>query len=428
MGAPLPTEAPLIWTSGRLAEREVQIASLDLRYFAERLGEAAKDVSRASVEPYPERPPAPVRQEPRAVRDPEGAGAAGTGPADRFARNRATTAELLDVRSLPARVGFVHAARFSRDGATLATAGVDRLIRLWDVSQHDPTEICTLAGHADEVGSVAFSPDGLRLASGGFRHDCSVRFWDLETRQQLAVLKPGAQDPQRSSLWVYSLAFSRDGRRLAVPADPHAGADGLLEMVKIWDLHGSGPTETATLAHPGWGVSSLDFSPDGARLACAQGEAHLPPTESGIVLWDLTAEPPQRTAELHGVEFEIHVSFAPDGRMLAAGGRGGTIFLWDVSAAQPVEQSHLRGHGGDLVALAYHPSGKELFAAHLDGRLALWDVASGRELGRWSQPLELCDATLSADGERVAMCGSKGREGVVSVARLLITRESTSAQ
>jgi hypothetical protein len=64
MGAPLPPEAQLVWASGRLGERDVQIASLDLGYFAERLGESAKEVTRVSVEPYPEREPAPVREEP----------------------------------------------------------------------------------------------------------------------------------------------------------------------------------------------------------------------------------------------------------------------------------------------------------------------------------------------------------------------------
>ena len=64
------------------------------------------------------------------------------------------------------------------DGATLASAGKDDTVRLWDVATGQPLGD-PLTGHIDEVRDVAFSPDGATLASGGV--DGSVRLWDSPT-------------------------------------------------------------------------------------------------------------------------------------------------------------------------------------------------------------------------------------------------------
>jgi WD40 repeat protein len=62
---------------------------------------------------------------------------------------------------------------FSPDGRTLASAGTDRTVRLWDPVTGQPT--ATLFGHTEIVFSVAFSPDGHTLATGSM--DGTVRLW-----------------------------------------------------------------------------------------------------------------------------------------------------------------------------------------------------------------------------------------------------------
>jgi hypothetical protein len=109
----------------------------------------------------------------------------------------------------------VAAVAFSPDGKTLASAGSDRTIKLWDAQSGQ--ERHTLKGHTDEVSSVVFSPDGKTLASGG--RDKTIRLWDAASGQERATLKGHASV-------VYSVAFSPDGKTLA-----SGSADGTIKSL-----------------------------------------------------------------------------------------------------------------------------------------------------------------------------------------------------
>jgi WD40 repeat protein len=87
----------------------------------------------------------------------------------------------------------------------LATGGDDRQIALWGVDSSMP-RLARLLGHTDMVTALAFSPDGTRLASAG--QDLTVRFWDVERREQLGEPVQLARNP--------ALAFVPGSSRLAV--------------------------------------------------------------------------------------------------------------------------------------------------------------------------------------------------------------------
>src|SRR5262249_54031480 len=101
--------------------------------------------------------------------------------------------------------GPVQAVAVNRDGILLASAGQDKLVRLWDVARGELRR--SLPGHADPVGAVAFSPDGDLLASA----DADViRLWNVDNFKEVHVFKAPVKGDHAAAL-----AFSREGQYLA---------------------------------------------------------------------------------------------------------------------------------------------------------------------------------------------------------------------
>jgi WD40 repeat protein len=273
----------------------------------------------------------------------------------------------------------VMALAFAPDGKEIATAGrTPPVVRLWDASSG--RELATLAGHANLVISLAYTPDGTRLVSGSW--DRTVRVWDRAGRRTLRVLRTNAHR-------VESLAVAPDNRTLAA----HSAAG-----VQLWDLTSGQPLHS--LKHPG-SFPRVAIAPQGGLLAVA----HSGPQRHEIQLWDLKLRRP--LTSLRGHTGMIHaVAVAPDGLTLASASTDGTVRLWDLTDRQPVAEA---GHIGPVWATAYSPDGALLATGGADGTVRLWDAATGQPrqtLGTHGG--EVRSLAFSPDGQTLASGDTRG--------------------
>jgi WD40 repeat protein len=260
--------------------------------------------------------------------------------------------------------GFVFHAVFSPDGSLLASGGWNEEVRLWDARTGALLSLVTRPTSALRTPDiVAFSPDGLTLVVEGSawdiptllsepgnpeaarRNDRAAQYagdgWTRLATGVRRVSHAGGQLNALSRDGAVAAAFAfkgplmisdPDGKlRLTIEgiAEPRRtvalDARGLLaatadsnKIIKIWDLR-TGSMIRQLEPQP-LHVYSMDFSPDGTRLASAGDD-------STIVIWETDTW--SRLAELRGhTQYVSSVSFSPDGSRLASASGDGTIRIW----------------------------------------------------------------------------------------------------
>jgi WD40 repeat protein len=266
--------------------------------------------------------------------------------------------------------GRVHHVASTLDGKTLASASVDKTIKLWDVVACK--ELATLNGHTSEVCSLAFSPDSKTLASADYQ-DKTVTLWEVPTGTELATFQA---DTDR-------IAFSPDGKILASTND---------DRVTLWDVAAS--KEQAILVGHTGGVNCVAFSPDGKTLASGS-------CDNTITLWDIATGKEGRTLKGHSTYVRC-VAFSPDGKTLASGDFAMVVKLWDVGTGKErVSLHHDHDRDDSVWEVAFSPDGTTLASLRYCDTLKLWHVASGKS--RW------LFGTFGAEGVRSVLFTPEGK-------------------
>ncbi len=209
---------------------------------------------------------------------------------------------------------IIYAVAVSDDGKKLATAGYDRVIQVYDLTEDGAaTLVHTLRDHSDTIYALAFQPGGLLLASAA--GDRAVKVWDVRTGTRLYTLG-------ESTDWLYALAWNPDGRHLAA-----AGVD---RSVRVWSAGRDGGRLVRSAFAHSRPVSRLGFSGDGKALFTAG--------EDGVVkAWDAAKLTETR---VFPAQPDVVLGFAVrgDGKQLALGLFNGTALLVDAVTGQPTAQ------------------------------------------------------------------------------------------
>jgi WD40 repeat protein len=310
-----------------------------------------------------------------------------------------------------------HAA-LAPDGRTLATAGEDGRLLLWDL----PTRrlLAAFSGDAEGDGApsalhaVAFSPQGRWIASGGAGGEVVV--WNRRARHEVRRLAVAGS--------VQSLGFSPDGGRL-LAGRRQSGREWSLAWAtegwsELWNVDGLLPLGGVTFLDRGRGVLLRDGSrllevEDGPRsapylpaecsgsaFAVAPG-GHLVASIDGQAFVRFCSPSQQRVLAQHRAHRDHGraVAFSPDGMLLASG--ADDIVLWDAHRLEPLRRL---AYPAIVWSLLFTPTGEHLVSTHGDGAVLLWAVADGRLEARLGGHVGSVHAVVfSPDGRRLASAG-----------------------
>lgn len=269
---------------------------------------------------------------------------------------------------LSGHTGIVGAVAFHPNGQLIASAGEsDKSIRVWDVEKREP--VAVLTGHQVAPRSVAFSAAGQLFSSGA---DTTIRSWDIDMQQQQSVL-------EKHSRYVSTFAISPDGQLLVSGAEDKEGGGELF----VWDLTtGQVRTElrrtasnliTALFGTKAEEIWSVAISPDGKLLASGGGKTG----RGELLLWNLAEGTVEAKLEGHADRVRC-VAFSPDGTRLASCDRNGRVCVTDLETEQPV--TSFSAHGDMAFCVRYSPDGRLLATCGNDWLVRIWDARTFAEL------------------------------------------------
>ena len=262
----------------------------------------------------------------------------------------------------------------------LASAGEDRVIKLWDLQDNSVT---TLGRHNDAVNAIDFSPDGQMLASVGDDYKCYL--WDVSSQRTVVTLEH-INDSGKSQ--IKDVSFSGDDRFFAT-----AGRG-----VKLWDAVSW--QELATFQSKQW-FFSVAFSNDGQLLAAGDesGNVRVWNVETRRVVVEMKIDP-------MGV---YSVAFSPDDTILASAGHEGEIKLLSVMDWEMI--GTIRNFG-TVFDLDFTPDGQTLASTGYK-RISLWSVENGENIVSFTEHTGwVRSIAFSLDGSTVV---SGGDDGLVRV-------------
>ncbi|XP_062408906.1 autophagy-related protein 16-1 isoform X2 [Sardina pilchardus] len=282
--------------------------------------------------------------------------------------------------------GEVNAVRFSPGSRLLATGGMDRRVKLWEVvsgrceqkgaltgSNAGITSIefdsagsyllaasndfasriwtvddfrlrHTLTGHSGKVLAARFLLDNARIVSGSY--DRTLKLWDLRSKVCMKTVFAGSScnDIVCTEQCVMSGHFDK--------------------KVRFWDIRAESIVRELELLGR---VTSLDLNPDRTELlTCSRDDL--------VKIIDLRTNAVRQTFTAQGFKCGsdwTRVTFSPDGSYVAAGSAEGTLFVWNVLTGK-LDRTLDKGHSSAVNSVSWSPSGTFVVSVEKGSKAVLW--------------------------------------------------------
>lgn len=247
------------------------------------------------------------------------------------------------------------------------------------IDSSNQSMIHNFLGHNCSVNSLSWSSDGQRIASAS--SDGSLRIWDTTTGASLNVIETESFYGRLDTRWRVSSN--------TIASIAQAGSS----RVQIIDWPSGNILQRFAEQ-----ASSLSWSPDGSQLAVGQ-------YDDVVTIWDVDNGDLLRTLYGHTSDV-LTVAWSQDGTFIASGGADNTVRIWNAQTGDMIYT--FSGHTGYVNALDWHPDSQTIASTSYDGTIRLWNALDGSALDEISvSSSEWINAVAwSPDGNRIAFGGS----------------------
>lgn len=277
-------------------------------------------------------------------------------------RDLSDTSGLGFQQSLQQHQNTVRCLAFSSDGVLLASASEDHLCKIWNLRKNQ--EQAVLVGHTARVNSVAFSVGGELVATAS--DDQTLRLWNTRTGELLRIIRPDIGP-------LLSVAFSPNGNQIAISSN----------AVVIYEL--SDRTFRRSLPGHTYGVNSVAFHPKASILASIGGDSRL-------IFWEPDTGKRLLALRAHNKKNPVNIAFSSNGRWLSSGHvsfynsqvLNHDVRIWDMTGDKAAPR-FLCSHSTDVLSLAFSRASTELATFSSTRMVRLWDTETGELAKSWHE-------------------------------------------
>ncbi len=251
-------------------------------------------------------------------------------------------------------------------GEALAVGMSSGHLVYWEPGEQQPR--WTIRAHRTGIQDLSFEPTGQRLAS---RSQVHVRLWSME----------GTEVPMRKPFKEHGLTVAWSSLGLLAADTPQGD-------VLVWKAETEQTVEVAPpRSYPLW-IYCMAWSPDGRRLACGGGE-----DEGTLHLWSLDADNlASGTVGRMALEFQrvgargsiLDIAWKPSSSLVALACRDATVRIWNAQKSEPV--TVIEGHTASVVGVSFSSDGRLLASKALDGTVRLFRTDTWGQVARIEEP------------------------------------------